>query len=99
MKLVYSEQALSSLEETLAFIAPKVSPEKVIEFRDRILNKADTLLLHPFSGQKELFLENLGLGHRRLVEDHCKIIYRVDGEYIFITDIFDSRQDPDKMKG
>ena len=99
MKLVYTEQALSCLEEALVFIAPKVSPKKLIEFRDQILNKADTLLLHPFSGQKELFLEQLGLGHRRLVEDHFKIIYRVEGEFIYITDIFDSRQDPDKMRG
>jgi hypothetical protein len=38
-------------------------------------------------------------GHRRLVESHYKIIYRVVGEYIYVTDIFDSRQDPDKMKG
>ena len=30
---------------------------------------------------------------------HYKIIYRVIGETIYITDIFDSGQDPDKMKG
>jgi len=48
MKLVYTEQALFSLEESLAFIATKVS--------------------------------NVG-------------------EYIYIPDIFDSREDPDKVKG
>ncbi|MCL4484092.1 MAG: type II toxin-antitoxin system RelE/ParE family toxin [Bacteroidetes bacterium] len=99
MKLVYTEQALASLEEALEFIATKISHEKLIEIRDRILDKADTLLLQPFNGQKEPFLEHLGLGHRRLVESHYKIIYRVVGEYIYVTDIFDSRQDPDKMKG
>lgn len=99
MKLIYTEQALHSLEEALIFIAPKVTHEKLIEVRDEILNVADTLLLQPLQGQKEPFLEHLGLGHRRLVVSHYKIIYRVDGEYIYITDIFDSRQDPDKMKG
>lgn len=99
MKLVYTEQSLVSLEETLAFIAQKVSLEKLIEIRDRILDKADTLLEQPLIGQKEPLLEHLGLGHRRIVESHCKIIYKVVGEYIYITDIFDSRQDPDKMKG
>jgi hypothetical protein len=83
----------------LEFIAPKVSHEKLIEIRDQILNRADTLLLHPLNDQKEPFLEHLGLGHRRLVESHYKIIYRVAGENIYVTDIFDSRQDPDKMKG
>ena len=99
MKLVYTEQALVSLEETLEFIATRVTHKKLIEIRDRILDKADTLLLQPLQGQKEPFLEHLGLGHRRLVESHCKIIYRVDGEDVYVTDIFDSRQDPDKMKG
>jgi toxin ParE1/3/4 len=99
MKLVYTEQALDSLEEALEFIAPKVTHDKLIEIRDKILDKADTLLLNPSKGQKEPYLEHLGLDHRRLVESHYKIIYRVIGEYIYITDIFDSRQDPDKMKG
>ena len=99
MKLVYTEQAVVSLEETLEFLALNVTNDKLLEIRDRILDKADTLLKHPFIGQKEPLLEHLGLGHRRIVEGHCKIIYKVVGEYIYITDIFDSRQDPDKMKG
>lgn len=99
MKLVYTEQAQVSLEESLEFMATKVTNEKLIEIRDRILDKADTLLLQPLKGQKDPFLDHLGFGHRRLVEGHYKIIYRVDGEYIYITDIFDSRQDPDKMQG
>lgn len=99
MKLVYTEQALFSLGEALNFIAPKVSPEKLNHIRDEILDAADTLLLQPFQGQEEPCLEHLNLGHRRLIVSHYKIIYRVVDEYIYITDIFDSRQNPDKMKG
>lgn len=99
MKLVYTEQALFSPEEALDFIAPKVSHEKLIEIRDEILDGADTLLMHPLQGQEEPLLEYLGLGHRRLVVGHYKIIYRIIEECIYITDIFDCRQDPDKMKG
>ena len=99
MKLVYTEQALDSLEEALGLIAQEVSYEKLIEIRNKVLDTADTLVLQPLKGQKEPYLEHLGLDHRRLVEGHYKIIYRVVGEYIYITDIFDSRQDPDKMKG
>lgn len=99
MKLVYTEQALISLEETLEFLALKVPYEKLIEIRDEILDTADTLLLQPLSGQREFLLSHLELEHRRLVAGHNKIIYRVVDEYIYITDIFDSRQDPSKMKG
>ena len=31
-------------------------------------------------------------------ENYFKIIYRIDGERIIITDIFDSRQDPRNMR-
>lgn len=41
----------------------------------------------------------MGKEHRRIIEGHYKIIYRVEGQAIYITDIFDSRQDPNKMKG
>lgn len=99
MKLVYTEQALFSLEEVLDYIAPKVPHEKLIEIRDEILDAADKLLLNPLQGQEEPFLEHLGLGHRRIVLSHYKIIYRIIDQYIYITDIYDSRQDPDKMKG
>lgn len=99
MKLVYTEQALVSLHETLEFIAPNVSSEQLTKIRNRILDKADTLLKQPLIGQKEPCLKHLGLGHRRLIEGHCKIIYKIVDDYIYITDIFDSRQDPDKMKG
>jgi len=99
MKLVYTEQSLVSLEEALNFISHKVSYEKLIEIRNEILDAADTLLLQPFQGQTEPYLEDLNLGHRRLIVSHYKIIYRVTAEAIYITDIFDSRQDPAKMKG
>lgn len=98
MKLVYTEQALFSFEESLNFIAHKVSFEKLMETRDEILDAADSLILQPFQGQQEPLLEDLGLGHRRLIVGHYKIIYRIIEDNIYITDIFDSRQDPDKMK-
>ena len=98
MKLIYTDQSLESLKEALEFIAPKITQEKLIEIRDRILDKADTLVTNPYGGQEEPYLAHLQLSHRRIIENHFKIIYRVVGDYIYITDIFDSRQDPAKMK-
>ena len=99
MKLFYTEQALKSFQECLDFFPPEVPSEKVNEIRDSILAKADKLLTNSSLGQQEEYLEHLGLGHRRVIESNYKIIYRVEGENIYITDIFDSRQDPAKMKG
>ena len=99
MKLVYTEQAIVSLRECLDFFPLEVPTEKVNEIRDRILAKADKLIENPYIGQQEEYLEHLGQFHRRVIEGNYKIIYKVEGEAIVITDIFDSHQDPEKMKG
>lgn len=99
MKLFYTEQAVVSLQECLDFLPPEVSEEKRLQIRDKILAKAEKLLLKPRIGRREEYLEHLGQSHRRIIEGPYKIIYRIEGEIIYITDIFDSRQDPAKMKG
>lgn len=86
------------MQESLDFLPSEVPLEKRLEIRDKILAKAEKLLINPSLGQKEEYLDHLDRSHRRIIEDHYKIIYRVEGELIYITDIFDSRQDPTKMK-
>ncbi len=41
----------------------------------------------------------MGQGHRRWVVGHYKLIYLVLEDQLVITDFFDTRQDPKKMKG
>jgi len=98
MKLFYTAQSLVSLQECLDFYSHEIPVERINEIRDRILAKVDKLLENPYIGQKEEYLDHLGKGHRRLIEGNYKIIYCVQEENIYITDIFDSRQDPSKMK-
>jgi toxin ParE1/3/4 len=69
-----------------------------MEIRDKIIFKTEKLKNNPFVGQREEHLLHLGLDHRRIVEGNYKIIYRVINDIIYVTDIFDSRQDPAKMK-
>lgn len=82
MKLLYTEQAVDSLRKCLEFLATEVSVERQLELRDRLLARADQLLTNPYLGQKEVYLEHLGQSHRRIVEDHYKIIYRLEGDLI-----------------
>ncbi len=51
-------------------------------------------------GQLEENLEHLEQEHRYvLVKSSYKVIYRIIDQTIYITDVFDTRQDPEKMKG
>lgn len=97
--LVFTEPALESLQECLDFFPPDVPREKVNQIRDRILDKAEQLIKNPYLGQVEVQLQHLGLSHRRVISGHYKVIYRIQDEIIFVTDIFDNRQDSDKVKG
>lgn len=99
MNIKFTEQSLVSLQESLEFISKEVSLEKLIEIRDQLLNATDILTNYPKLGKKEEYLEHLNLEHRRIIDGHYKIIYRIDKKTIYITDIFDTRQEPKKMKG
>ena len=101
MKVIYTYQSLDSLHELMDFLSEDlvIPIKKVSEIKTRLLDIADSLALNPHKGQKEEYLEHLGKEHRRLIVDHFKIIYLIESETIFITDFFDSRQDPKQMKG
>lgn len=53
MKLIYTDQAITSLQECLDFFPPEVPAEKVNEIRDKILAKVDKLVTNPYVGQRE----------------------------------------------
>ena len=70
------------------------------KLRRAIVKQSKLLSDNPEMGQEEPHLKGLGQGHRYiLVERIYKMIYLIAKPFIFITDIFDTRQDPDKMKG
>ena len=52
----------------------------------------------PMIGQEEELLKHLNQGHRYLLIYHLKIIYLPTDTYIYITHIFDTRQNPAKLK-
>lgn len=52
---------------------------------------------NPLAGQIESTLEQIGEGHRYIIEGNYKIIYKKVREGILITDVFDTRQDPKKI--
>ena len=101
MKVVLTDQSLERLEKSLSFYLeelqiPKV---KVVEIKNKLLDRARKLAKQPYKGQIEPYLANLKQGHRRLIEGNFKIVYRVENDVVYIVDFFDSRVNPNKMKG
>jgi plasmid stabilization system protein ParE len=68
------------------------------QLRKNIFNSTQQLKILPNSGQIEPALTILNEEHRYLVRGNYKVIYKKVEEGILVTDIFDTRQNPTKMK-
>ncbi len=98
MKLVVTEHAWSSLADLTDYWSSFRSFDRIDEQVTELWEVVDWLLENPTAGQFEDQLQELGLGHRRWVFGDLKIVYRLVGKQFIITDFFDSRQDPRRMK-
>jgi len=99
MRLVVTEPAKWHLQDIHDYYKYKVSVRIANKIKTGILEKLRYLQQHPLSGQEEENLRELGLEHRRMVQGNYKIVYRIEKNTIYVTDIFDSRQDPAKITG
>lgn len=99
MTLEFTDRALRSLERSLVLLASKYTPEQRETYAQKIFERMRMLVQFSRSGQREERLASLGQGHRRLIVDNFKVVYFIDGDVIRVTDIFDSRRDPEEMLG
>lgn len=94
-----TESAWRSLDQAIYVLSVRWDDRVVDRIVAEIWEHIDIVLQYPLGGQLEEDLAELGRQHRRMVCGHFKIIYFVEGEDLYVTDIFDSRQDPGKIKG
>jgi plasmid stabilization system protein ParE len=99
LRIVITTPAWESYERSLRFLAGNMTDRELERWDEKLWDRITDLKRFPRGGQYEPHLEHLGEGHRRLVVGHFKVVYRIEGKTIFVTDIFDARQDPRKMKG
>jgi len=76
----------------------KTASKKVAhKIRRQILSSTKRLNKNPKMGQMEFYLEKLKENHRYILSGNYKVIYKIDNSKIIITDVFDVRQNPDKI--
>jgi len=79
-------------------LSMQFSEEKAFGVLNRIMQRVEVLTSMPLIGQKEPLLAKLKGDYRRIIEGHYKIIYNFDSDIVFINRVFDSRQNPKKLK-
>lgn len=98
MKILWSDSALAELEEIFDYYQAKASSIVARSLVKAIIQKTLILESNPFVGVKESLLSDRPDEYRYLVYKNYKIIYRCNDNLIIIITVFDSRQNPFKIK-
>ena len=99
MTLQVSTAARQRLFDIWKRIRDDSSAHRADKVEERLLERALELLEHPLKGPPEPRLAVLNKGHRYLLLGRYKIIYRVMEDVVHITDFFDPKQHPSRMRG
>ncbi len=99
MKLQYTLPARQRLTEIEDYLTVHASERSAIRIVDGLLKKAQSLAANPLKGRPVRQLAHRGKEHRGLSASRYKVIYYVEGETIYITDFFDTKQHPARMRG
>ena len=97
MKVYWTKFALDELCNIYDYYKGNVSVLIANNIKDSILLSTNQLKIQPLSGTVETLLQHLNEGHRFIIRGNYKIIYKILSESIYITDIFDTRQNPTKI--
>ena len=95
-EVVWTNKAFKDLQSIYNLIAKdsKKAAKKVVA---SILDREEQLKTQPTSGTVEKRLK-LKKEYRFLLQSHYKIIYREGKTNLYVIKVFDTRQNPDKLK-
>jgi len=100
LTIYWTQFAQNKLEDIFEYYKFKTGIRVAQVLVDGIVNSSLTLEFNAFGGQKEELLSDRIQDFRYLVFKNYKIIYWVDEtrNTVFISNIFDTRQNPEKLK-
>jgi plasmid stabilization system protein ParE len=100
LKIYWTDFSKNELRKIFSYYEENASLKIATNLVLGIENKTTILKSHPNIGQKEELLKNRKQEFRYLVFKNYKIIYWLNKEknWIEISDVFDTRQNPVKMK-
>lgn len=98
MKIVWSDFAIANLNEIFEYHKTKAGHRVARHLKSEILAATRQLNHNPESGQIEFNLKNLNKSYRYILSGNYKIMYRITVDTVLINDVFDTRQNPVKIK-
>lgn len=98
VKIIWTNFAIRSLKDIFEYYSTEVDKNVAHKIRRQILKSSKQLINNPYSGPIEPSLTRLKKTHRYLVSGNYKLIYRIIDTQVIINDVFDTRQNPSKIK-
>jgi toxin ParE1/3/4 len=98
LRVFWTETARLQLEDIFDFYSSRAGLLTAKKIVKQIIDRTIQLENSPHSGTKEPMLSERKFEYRYLVQGNYKIIYRIEGNYIMIAVVFDTRQNPEKLK-
>lgn len=95
-RIIWTERALDDLFNIKKFISLD-SESEAIKQLNRIFDRETQLTSSPRSGGIQIGTDS-SFEVRYLIQDNYKILYRFNETNVFVLTVFDTRQDPDKLK-
>lgn len=99
-EVIWSDFAETQLDEISEYYKKKAGERVSIKLIRGIINEPKKLVKLSLIGQEEELLKDRKIEYRYLVYKNYKLIYSIDNEngFIKIADVFDTRQNPPKLK-
>lgn len=99
-QIIWSDQAENELDKIFEYYSENASVRVAKNIVQKIIAEPNKLLLNPEISQREEFLLDREKEYRYLICKNYKLIYSIDtkAKSIKIADVFDSRQNPVKIK-
>lgn len=98
MRVIWTKYAYGSLLDIYKYYKQNVNIHVADKIRDQLLYSTKQLERYQLSGPIENNLIELNQDHRYIIRGNYKIIYKILNSNIYITDVFDTRQDPKELK-
>lgn len=98
--IIWSDFAESELDKIYEYYCKNAGTSVASEILSDIISEANRLLIDPFTYPLEEALLDWEIQYRYFICGSYKLIYSVDKnlKQIKIADVFDTRQDPPKLK-
>ena len=97
MEVIWTRFATNSLFEILNFVKNQAGPSVSLKTKKQIFRATRNIPNFPLSGKLEPVLIETGIDYRFKICGKYKIIYRIEGKIVYIIDVFDCRQSPEKL--